>query len=343
MSSSASAARQPSSAAPSGRRPARLLDRVRDRLQRLGRAKRTEDAYVGWIQRFILANDKRHPETMGVREVEAFLTMLAARDGVAPSTQNQALAALLFLYREVLGRDLPWMDEIRRAKRPRRLPTVLSEVEVMAVLAQMEGRHALMAALLYGTGMRLMECVRLRIKDVDVARNEIVVRDGKGGKDRRTLLPQSLRDALQLQLDEAKRVHARDLQVGAGEVWLPHALLRKYPNAAREPGWQYLFPAPRRSVDPRGGAVRRHHVDEKGLQRAVKAACRQAGLDKPASCHTLRHSFATHLLEAGYDIRTVQELLGHKDVATTKLYTHVLGRGASAVRSPLDRQPQAWR
>ncbi|WP_226426981.1 integron integrase [Xanthomonas sp. MWU16_30325] len=219
----------------------------------------------------------------------------------------------------------------------------LSEVEVMAVLAQMEGRHALMAALLYGTGMRLMECVRLRIKDVDVARNEIVVRDGKGGKDRRTLLPQSLRDALQLQLDEAKRVHARDLQVGAGEVWLPHALLRKYPNAAREPGWQYLFPAPRRSVDPRGGAVRRHHVDEKGLQRAVKAACRQAGLDKPASCHTLRHSFATHLLEAGYDIRTVQELLGHKDVATTQLYTHVLGRGASAVRSPLDRQPQAWR
>ncbi|WP_166771565.1 integron integrase [Xanthomonas arboricola] len=343
MSSSASAARQPSSAAPSGRRPARLLDRVRDRLQRLGRAKRTEDAYVGWIRRFILANDKRHPETMGVREVEAFLTMLAARDGVAPSTQNQALAALLFLYREVLGRDLPWMDEIRRAKRPRRLPTVLSEVEVMAVLAQMEGRHALMAALLYGTGMRLMECVRLRIKDVDVARNEIVVRDGKGGKDRRTLLPQSLRDALQLQLDEAKRVHARDLQVGAGEVWLPHALLRKYPNAAREPGWQYLFPAPRRNVDPRGGAVRRHHVDEKGLQRAVKAACRQAGLDKPASCHTLRHSFATHLLEAGYDIRTVQELLGHKDVATTQLYTHVLGRGASAVRSPLDRQPQAWR
>ncbi len=328
----------PASSGSSQKQAPRLLDQVRERLRRLGRAKRTEEAYVAWIRRFILANGKRHPDTMGVQEVEAFLTDLAARDNVAPSTQNQALAALLFLYREVLGRELPWMDEIQRAKRPRRLPTVLSEGEVTALLAQMDGRHGLMAALLYGTGMRLMECVRLRIKDVDFGRKEIVVRDGKGGKDRRTILPQSLRAALLAQVDEARRVHARDLQAGHGEVWLPQALARKYPNAARETGWQYLFPAPRRSVDPRGGAVRRHHVDEKGLQRAVKAACRQAGLEKPASCHTLRHSFATHLLEAGHDIRTVQELLGHKDVTTTQLYTHVLGRGASAVRSPLDRR-----
>lgn len=317
----------------------RLLDQVRERLRRLGRAKRTEEAYVGWIRRFILANGKRHPDTMGAPQVEAFLTHLAASDNVAPSTQNQALAALLFLYREVLGRELPWMDEIQRAKRPRRLPTVLTEDEVSALLAQMEGCHGLMAALLYGTGMRLMECVRLRIKDVDFGRNEVVVRDGKGGKDRRTILPQSLRGPLLAQVEAARQVHARDLESGHGEVWLPQALARKYPNAARETGWQYLFPAPRRSVDPRGGAVRRHHVDEKGLQRAVKAACRQAGLEKPASCHTLRHSFATHLLEAGHDIRTVQELLGHKDVTTTQLYTHVLGRGASAVRSPLDRRP----
>lgn len=321
-----------------GRQSPRLLDQVRGRLRRLGRAKRTEEAYVAWIRRFILANGKRHPSAMGAREVEAFLTGLAARHDVAPSTQNQALAALLFLYREVLGCELPWMDDIQRAKRPRRLPTVLSEDEVAELLARMEGRYWLMAALLYGTGMRLMECVRLRVKDVDFARNEIVVREGKGGKDRRTILPQSLRAALLAQVEEARRTHARDLGAGYGEVWLPHALARKYPGAAREIGWQYLFPAPRRSVDPRGGAVRRHHVDEKGLQRAVKVACRQAGLEKPASCHTLRHSFATHLLEAGHDIRTVQELLGHKDVATTQLYTHVLGRGASAVRSPLDRR-----
>lgn len=330
--------RSPASSSSSQKQGPRLLDQVRERLRRLGRAKRTEEAYVGWIRRFILANDKRHPETMGVQEVEAFLTYLATRDNVAPSTQNQALAALLFLYREVLGRALPWMDEIQRARRPRRLPTVLTEDEVTTLLAQMEGCHGLMAALLYGTGMRLMECVRLRIKDVDFGRNEIVVRDGKGGKDRRTILPQSLRAALLAQADEARRVHARDIEAGHGEAWLPHALARKYPDAAREIGWQYLFPAPRRSVDPRGGAVRRHHVDEKGLQRAVKVACRQSGLEKPASCHTLRHSFATHLLEAGHDIRTVQELLGHKDVATTQLYTHVLGRGASAVRSPLDRR-----
>ncbi|WP_281383396.1 integron integrase [Pseudoxanthomonas broegbernensis] len=314
-----------------------MLDRVRARMRRLGMARRTEDAYVGWIRRFILANGRRHPDAMGRAEVEAFLTGLAVRGQVAASTQNQALAALLFLYREVLGRELPWMEDIRRAKRPQRLPSVLTMDEVGRVLACMEGRHWLMAALLYGTGMRLMECVRLRIKDVDFGRGEIVVRHGKGGKDRRTVLPQALREVLLAQVDEARRVHARDLEAGFGEVRLPDALARKYPHAARETGWQYLFPASRRSVDPRGGAVRRHHVDEKGLQRAVKAACRQAGLAKPASCHTFRHSFATHLLERGQDIRTVQELLGHKDVATTQIYTHVLGRGASGVRSPLDR------
>ena len=315
----------------------RLLDQVRERIRRLGLARRTEDVYVGWIRRFILANGRRHPEAMGQREVEAFLTGLAVHGQVAPSTQNQALAALLFLYREVLERELPWMDEVRRAKKPQRLPSVLTMDEVDRVLACMEGRHWLMAAMLYGTGMRLMECVRLRIKDVDFARSELVVRQGKGGKDRRTVLPQALREPLLAQVTEAGRVHARDLESGFGQVWLPDALARKYPCAARERGWQYLFFAPRRSVDPRSGAVRRHHVDEKGLQRAVKAACRQAGLVKPASCHTFRHSFATHLLERGQDIRTVQELLGHKDVATTQIYTHVHNRGALGVLSPLDR------
>jgi integron integrase len=299
-------------------------------------ARRTEEAYVGWVRRFILANGKRHPDALGEQDVERLLTALAVRDRVAPSTQNQALAALLFLYREVLGRELPWMDRIQRAKRPQRLPCVLTRDEVAGVLAQMHERHALMASLLYGTGMWLMECVRLRIKDVDFARGEIVVRNGKSGKDRRTTLPLSLPDALLAQLERARRLHAHDVAQGGGEVWLPDALARKFPSAARELGWQHLFPAPRSSVDPRSGAVRRHHLDEKGLQRAVKAACRASGLTKPASCHTLRHSFATHLLEAGHDIRTVQELLGHKDVATTQIYTHALGRGASAVRSPLD-------
>ncbi|WP_349810747.1 phage integrase N-terminal SAM-like domain-containing protein [Xanthomonas dyei] len=249
-----------------------MLDRVCVRLRRLGRAKRTEDAHVGWIRRFSLANGKRHPETMGVREVEAFRTVLAARDHVALSTQNQVLAALLFLYREGLERDLLWMDEIQRAKRPRRLPTVLSEAEVMAVLAQMEGRHAPMAALLSGTGMRLMECVRLRINDVDLARNEIVVRDGKGGKDRRTLLPQSLREALQRQLDEARWVHARDLQFGAGEVWLPHALLRKCPHADATPWLAISVRSPRQWVDPRICRIGRRHAYRGVLQGALQRA-----------------------------------------------------------------------
>jgi integron integrase len=317
--------------------PPKLLDQVRAKLRRLGLARRTEEAYVGWIRRFIVAQGLRHPSTMGALEVEAFLTHLATHGQVAAATQNQALSALLFLYREVLGIDLPWMDEIRRAKRPERLPVVLTRVEVDAVLGELQGTTWLMASLLYGSGLRLMECVRLRAKDIDFARHELTVRQGKGGKDRRTMLPARLEAPLRAQLEEAQRVHQRDLAAGFGEVWLPHALARKYTGAAREWGWQYAFPAERRSVDPRSGMVRRHHVDESLLQRAMKNAVRHARIAKPATCHTLRHSFATHLLEAGYDIRTIQELLGHKDVATTQIYTHVLNRGGPGVLSPLDR------
>lgn len=317
--------------------PPRLLDRVRERARRLGLARRTEEAYAGWIRRFILAHDKRHPDQMGAREVEQFLTLLAVRGNVAPSTQNQALAALLFLYREVLGQALPWMEDIRRAKKPQRLPVVLSRAQVAALLGEMSGVHGLMASLLYGSGLRLMECVRLRIKDVDLERAELVVRQGKGGKDRRTMLPRAMAARLQAQIEEARALHRRDVAAGFGEVWMPDALAIKFPNAAREPGWQYVFPAAVRSVDPRSGVVRRHHRDEKGLQRAVRAASVRTGSDKPATCHTLRHSFATHLLEAGYDLRTIQELLGHADVRTTQIYTHVLNRGGHGVMSPLDR------
>ncbi|HJU08546.1 MAG TPA: integron integrase [Rhodanobacteraceae bacterium] len=317
--------------------PPKLLDQLRARMRRLGLSVRTEEAYVGWVRRFILANDKRHPRELGARQVESFLTHLATRAHVSASTQNQALSALLFLYREVLQQELPWMDDIRRAKRPERLPVVLSREEVAALLAEMTGVSWLMASLLYGSGLRLMECVRLRVQDVDFLRREIVVRHGKGGKDRRTMLPAMLIEPLQNQFAEARRIHERDLRAGFGEVWLPDALARKYPNAAREWSWQYLFPASTRSTDPRSGIVRRHHLDESVLQRAVKTAVRRARIAKPATCHTLRHSFATHLIEDGYDIRTVQELLGHKDVSTTQIYTHVLNRGGLGVYSPLDR------
>ncbi len=315
----------------------RLLDELRARMRRLGLSLRTEEAYVGWVRRFILANGKRHPREMGAREVEAFLSGLATRGRVAASTQNQALAALLFLYREVLALELPWMNDIRRAKKPLRLPAVLTREEVAALLAQMSGVTWLMAGLLYGAGLRLMECLRLRVQDVDFVRREITVRQGKGGKDRRTVLPAMVVDALQGQMAEARRLHARDLAAGFGAVWLPHALDRKYANAAREWAWQYVFPARVRSIDPRAGVERRHHLDETVLQRAVKAAVQRAGIAKPATCHTLRHSFATHLLETGSDIRTVQELLGHADVSTTQIYTHVLNRGGHGVVSPLDR------
>lgn len=314
-----------------------LMERLRKRVRVMHYSIRTEQAYAAWVWRFIVANDYTHPRQLGQREVEAFLTRLATERDVAPGTQNQALAAILFLYREVLGVELPWMEDVVRAKRPRRIPAVLSREEVSRMLAALDGQTWLMAALLYGTGMRLMECVRLRVKDVDFAHNEIVVRDGKGGKDRRVPLPQRLREALQAAVQRVRVLHAQDLANGAGDVWLPHALSRKYVNAGREPGWQYVFPARRLSRDPRSGRIRRHHVDEAVLQRAVKRARRSAGIEKPATCHTLRHSFATHLLDAGADIRTVQELLGHKDVATTQIYTHVLQRGAGGVLSPLDR------
>jgi integron integrase len=315
----------------------RLLDEVRSRLRVKHYSLRTEQAYVGWIRRFILANGKRHPREMGAAEVEQFLSDLAVRGAVAASTQNQALSALLFLYREVLGTELPWLENVVRAKRPRRLPVVLSQAEVRRLLAEMDGRSWLLASLLYGTGMRLMECLRLRVKDVDFARNEITVRDGKGGKDRRTMLPRSLVEPLQREIERARTLHQQDLAAGFGATRLPHALARKYPRAAREFGWQFVFPSMRRSIDPISGTERRHHFDDAALARALKSARRRAGIEKPASAHTLRHSFATHLIEDGYDIRTVQELLGHKDVSTTQIYTHVLNRGGHGVLSPLDR------
>ncbi len=314
----------------------RLLDQVRERCRVKHYSIRTEKRYVDWIRRFILFHDKRHPARMGAREVEAFLTHLAVNRNVAPSTQNQALAAILFLYKEVLEIEFPWLDGVTRAKKPPRLPVVLTPAEVRGVLVQLDGVHHLVASLLYGSGLRLMEAIRLRVKDVDFARLEVTVRDGKGGKDRRTMLPGSLVEPLERQRDKVRILHEQDRRDEIAPVYLPYALARKYPNAGRELGWQYLFPARRLSRDPRSGVVRRHHLNEKSFQRAIKQAVRAAGLSKPASSHTLRHSFATHLLENGYDIRTVQELLGHQDVRTTQIYTHVLNRGGHAVRSPLD-------
>ncbi len=317
--------------------PPRLLDQVRARCRRLNYSVRTERAYLGWIRRFVLANGKRHPRDLGAQEIETFLTDLAVRGNVAASTQNQALSALLFLYREVLGLDLPWMEGVTRAKRPQRLPVVLSRAEVERLLTMIDGEVWLMAALLYGTGMRLMECMRLRVKDIDFERRQITVRDGKGAKDRQVPLPDSVRDRLKSAVERVRILHEQDLVAGNGTVWLPHALSRKYPNAEREFAWQYVFPARSLSIDPRSGARRRHHVDEAVLQRAIKVARTRAGIDKPVTPHVLRHSFATHLLEFGADLRTIQALLGHKDVATTQIYTHVLNRGAGGVLSPLDR------
>jgi integron integrase len=308
-------------------------------MRRLGLARRTEKAYIGWIIRFVRANQRRHPRDLGAREIEDFLTSLAVQGRVAASTQNQALSALLFLYREVLEIDLPWMDNIQRAKRPLHVPIVLTRDEVAKILDQLEGVYWLVASLLYGSGMRLLECLRLRVQDLDFARGEILVRDGKGRKDRRTMLPAILREALSAQLDRTKSVHARDLRAGYGAVTLPDALARKYPAAAQEWRWQYVFPATHRHVDSTENIVRRHHLHESAVQRAMKRAVHGTGLTKRATCHTLRHSFATHLLESGYDIRSVQELLGHSDVSTTQIYTHVLNQGPNAVRSPLDLKP----
>jgi integron integrase len=315
----------------------RLLDEVRRRLRLKHYSLRTEQAYLYWIRRYIRYNGLRHPRELGGAEVERFLSDLATRARVAPSTQNQALAALLFLYREVLALELPWMEGIVRAKRTPRLPVVLSRAQTTALLRAMHGREALMAGLLYGSGLRLMECLRLRVKDVDFDCNEIVVREGKGGKDRKTVLPAALRDALYAQIEQIRVTHARDLEIGFGAASLPGALARKYRSFERAFCWQYVFPASRRGTDPVDGREKRHHQDESVLQRAVRSAARAAGIDKPVSPHTLRHCFATQLLESGSDIRTVQELLGHKDVSTTQIYTHVLNRGAGAVLSPLDR------
>jgi integron integrase len=319
----------------------KLLEQYRERLRVKHYSLRTEDAYLHWVRRYIYFHGKRHPQEMGGSEVEAFLSHLATEGRVSPSTQNQALAALLFLYREVLEKELPWMDGMVRAKRPARVPAVLTENEVRALLAQLDGTRWLASSLLYATGMRLLEGLRLRVKDVDFERREIAVRDGKGGRDRRTMLPERLIEPLRSHLARVKVLHERDLAEGFGEVYLPFALARKYPKAGRSWPWQYVFPAGSRSVDPLDGVVRRHHLDEKVVQRAVSHAARKAGIAKPVSPHILRHSFATHLLDGGYDIRTVQELLGHKDVSTTRIYTHVLNRGGRGVRSPLDRLDQA--
>jgi integron integrase len=316
----------------------KLLDQVRHLIRLKHYSIRTEQAYVHWIKNFILFHNKRHPSDMAETEVTAFLSYLAVNKHVASSTQNQALSAILFLYADVLKKPLGQLDHIQRAKRQSRLPVVFTRDEVQAVLKQLDGSPWLMASLLYGAGLRLMECVRLRIKDLDYGLNQIIVRDGKGGKDRVTILPASVVAPMQRHLARVKAWHDRDLQEGFGQVYLPHALAQKYRNANRQWCWQYLFPACKRSVDPRSGSVQRHHIDEQILQRAVGAAIRSAGIAKPGSCHTLRHSFATHLLEDGYDIRTVQELLGHKDVRTTMVYTHVLNRGGRGVLSPLDKR-----
>ncbi len=313
----------------------KLLEQMQDALRLQHYSYRTEETYLNWVRRYILFHRKRHPNEMGAPEIQAFLIHLAGERNISASTQNQALSAVLFLYREVLHKEIEPIL-LSAAKRPERLPTVLSREEAMRIIGQMSGLFKLMVQILYGSGLRLMECVRLRVKDIDFEYKTITVRDGKGEKDRVTPLPDSIIPALQRQIEQVRLYHQEDLAAGYGEVHLPGALEKKYPNANRELVWQYLFPASKRSVDPRGGKERRHHIDESGLQRAVKEASQQAGIRKRVSCHTFRHSFATHLLQSGYDIRTVQELLGHKDVRTTMIYTHVLQRGGLAVKSPLD-------
>jgi len=320
---------------PAPRSP-RLLDQVRDAIRRLHYSYRTEQSYIHWIKRFIYFHGKRHPAEMGAVEVTAFITHLAKVRAVASATQNQALSSLLFLYGQVLAKPLPWMEGINRAKTPVKVPVVMTREEVRAMLAQLEGTKWLMAGLLYGGGLRLRECLKLRVKDVDFGYKQITVRDGKGSKDRVTMLPAALVEPLRQHLVRVKRLHERDLEEGYGAVEVPFAIERKYPKAPRDWGWQYVFPSVKRSTDPRTGVIRRHHVFDSVLPRALSAAARAAGVVKPVGSHTLRHSFATHLLQSGYDIRTVQELLGHSDVSTTMVYTHVLNRGGQGVRSPLD-------
>ena len=313
-----------------------LLERVRDVIRVRHYSIRTEQAYLDWIRRFIRFHGRRHPREMGKAEVETFLSHLAVYRNVAASTQNQALSAVLFLYRDVLEIEIPWLENVSRAKKPKRLPVVLSGEEVEQVLARLDGVRWIMASLLYGSGLRLMECLRLRVHDVDCEKRQIIVRGAKGDKDRITLLPELLVEPITRQIARVRAIHENDLGRGFGEVYLPFALERKYRNAARAFGWQYVFPSHKLATDPRSNKIRRHHMGGQVLQRAIKQAVRDAGLNKNASCHSLRHSFATDLIERGYDIRTVQELLGHKDVSTTMIYTHVLNRGGRGVLSPLD-------
>jgi len=314
----------------------KLLDRLREALRSRHYSRRTEQAYRHWVKRFIFFHKVRHPSEMAEPEINAFLTHLAIKEKVSASTQNQALSALLFLYRHVLSRQIGDLGDVIRARRPKRLPVVLTRDEVKAVLGNLTGDKWLMASLMYGAGLRLMECVNLRVHDIDCVANQITIRDGKGFKDRLTMLPEAVKAPLREHLARVRRIHQRDLADGYGRVGLPYALARKYPNAASDWGWQWVFPQESRWVNPQTADQGRHHVDESILQKAVKAAVRRAGIPKHATCHTFRHSFATHLLEAGYDIRTLQELLGHKDVQTTMIYTHVLNRGGKGVRSPVD-------
>ena len=315
----------------------KFLDQLRDILQAKHYSHRTEENYVGWVRRYIRFHNDKHPQNMAEKEVEAFLTHLAVVEKVSASTQNQALCALVFTYRHLLKQPLSDSIETVRAKRPKHLPVVLTVSEVRSILAEMDGIPLLVAQLLYGSGLRLREALRLRVKDVDFAQEKIMIRNEKGQQDRITLLPRSVVQPLKAHLIEVKYLHEKDLDAGYGQVYLPSALEQKHPKADRAWAWQYVFPASCRSTDPRSGLVRRHHLDQTVIQKALKTAVRQAGITKQASCHTLRHSFATHLLQNGYDIRTVQELLGHKDVKTTMIYTQIVNQGSLGVRSPLDR------
>lgn len=325
------------SAKPAGPPPVRLLEKVRECIRARHYSIRTEDSYVDWVRRYVRYHGRRHPRELGAVHVGAFLSSLANDRKVSASTQNQALAALLFLYKQVLGVDLPWLEGVTRAKKPKRLPTVLTRGEAHALLGQMEGVHALMAKLMYGNGLRLAECLQLRVKDIELERREVMVREGKGPKDRITMLPESLVDPVKRHLEGVRRLHDADREAQVPGVELPHAYAVKNPSAATSWAWFWVFPQDHLSRDPRSRITRRHHAYEQTFSRALKRAAWRAKIVKPISSHTLRHSFATHLLEAGYDIRTVQELLGHKDVSTTMIYTHVLNRGGRGVVSPLDR------
>jgi len=315
----------------------KLLDQVRAVARMKHFSIHTERAYINWIKRYIFFHNKRHPDKMGEADIREFISDLAVNGKISASTQTVALSALLFLYRDVLKKELPYVSNIERARRRKRVPVVFTRAEVKSVLTSLAGTHRLIVGLLYGSGLRLMECLRLRVKDLDFTYGQLTVRDGKGEKDRVTMVPESLRQPLERHLQKVRMLHEDDLKAGFGEVHLPYALAKKYPRAAKEWGWQYVFPAPNFSIDPRSGRKRRHHLSDNAVQAAVKKAIRAANTSKPGSCHTFRHSFATHLLEDGYDIRTVQELLGHKDVRTTMIYTHVLNRGGRGVRSPLDQ------